>query len=134
ARLRNDYSADRREILIVDGQRSDRTRTIASDYARRHPGIRVIDNPRAIIPAAMNIGVRESRGEAILKIDAHSTYPSTYVSRCVELLVASGADNVGGVLVTRPRDRSAVATSIALALAHPFGSGNSGFRIGTSSP
>ena len=132
--VRNGYPADRREIVIVDGQSTDRTRAIACEYSRRHPGIRVIDNPRGTIPAAMNIGIKAARGDAVLKIDAHSTYPPDYVSRCVELLFKSGADNVGGVLVTRPRTDGAVAKAIALVLAHPLGSGNSGFRIGTSEP
>jgi lipopolysaccharide/colanic/teichoic acid biosynthesis glycosyltransferase/glycosyltransferase involved in cell wall biosynthesis len=132
--LENDYPRDRREILVVDGDSSDGTRAIAERFAMHDPTIRVIANPRGIIPAAMNIGIAEARGEAILKIDAHSTYAPNYVSRCVALLAESGADNTGGVLVTRPRNESAVATAIALALAHPFGSGNSGFRIGASEP
>jgi hypothetical protein len=56
------------------------------------------------------------------------------VSRLVEWLETSGADNVGGVCLTRPGGDSVMARAIALALGHPFGVGNSYFRIGVSAP
>src|SRR5439155_14380777 len=45
-----------------------------------------------------------------------------------------GADNVGGILVTLPRREGLVSQSVAVVLAHPFGSGNSYFRIGSREP
>ena len=132
--LANDYPARLTEILVVDGMSRDGTRDILRGYVEAGVNLRILDNDKHIIPAAMNIGIRAARGEVILKIDVHSIYPSDYVSKCVRLLRQSGADNVGGVLVTEPSADTAIARAIATCLAHPFGSGNSRFRIGASQP
>lgn len=129
--LANDYPADRIEIIAVDGGSSDGTRQALVRCAERHANVLVLDNPHGIIPVSMNLGLRRARGEVILKADAHSTYPSDYVRRCVRSLTESGADNIGGVLETCAAEDTGMARAIARVLAHPFGSGNSSFRIGT---
>jgi GT2 family glycosyltransferase len=67
-------------------------------------------------------------------MDAHCHYPRNYISALVRWLNESGADNVGGVCRTLPGSESPTAAAIAIALSHPFGVGNSRFRIGTSVP
>jgi hypothetical protein len=61
-------------------------------------------------------------------------YPATYLTQLVAALDASGADNVGGRVLTLPATPTAVARAIAIALSHPFGVGNSYFRIGAATP
>jgi glycosyltransferase involved in cell wall biosynthesis len=130
--LESRYPAGRLEILVVDGASDDGTREIAREYAERHPGVRVLDNPARIVPAALNIGIRAATGEVIARMDAHAVYPRDYLPRLVEALLESGADNVGGVLVTLPADQTPGARANAVALAHPLGVGNSYFRVGTA--
>jgi glycosyltransferase involved in cell wall biosynthesis len=125
---------DRLEILVVDGMSDDGTRSVVERYAARYPGIRLLDNPRRIVPAALNIGIAAATGEIIVRVDAHALYPSEYVPRLVEALETTGADNVGGRIVTLPQNDSPEAWAIALALSHPFGVGNSYFRIGSDAP
>jgi glycosyltransferase involved in cell wall biosynthesis len=132
--LANDYDGGKIEILVVDGASDDSTREIVGDYARSDPRIRLLDNPRRITPTALNIGIRASVGEVIIRMDAHNAYPVTYISSLVHWLVASGADNVGGIWITRPSGGSPMAEAIAVGLSHPFGVGNSYFRIGTTEP
>jgi glycosyltransferase involved in cell wall biosynthesis len=126
--------AESLEILVVDGMSDDETRSIVARYATRYPGVRLLDNPRRIVPAALNIGIAAATGEIIVRVDAHALYPSEYVPRLVEALETTGADNVGGRIVTLPQNDSPEAWAIALALSHPFGVGNSYFRIGTAAP
>lgn len=130
--LATTYPHDDLELIVVDGDSDDRTRDIAARYAERHGGIRLLDNPRRIVPTALNIGIRAATGDVILRVDAHALYPPEYVPRLVAALLASGADNVGGCVVTLPSDDSLTAAAIATALSHPFGVGNSWFRIGRS--
>jgi len=132
--LANDYPLHRLEIIAVDGGSTDGTRELLARYAARHAHLVVLDNPNGIIPVSMNMGIHAARGAAVLKADAHTIYSADYISRNVRHLRESGADNVGGVLETCAADDSAIATSIARVLAHPFGSGNSRFRIGSDGP
>jgi glycosyltransferase involved in cell wall biosynthesis len=133
--LAQDYPTGRiAEVLVVDGQSDDGTRGIIDQFAKRNPIVRLVDNPRRIVSAALNIGIHEAVGEVIVRFDAHATYPPTYLSRLVPALKDYGADNVGGVIATIPADDSPTAQAIAAALSHPFGVGDSYFRIGTGEP
>ncbi len=132
--LASDYPSDRMELLVVDGMSSDRTRDIVAEYARHHPVIRLLDNPRHIAPCGLNIGIRESRGEVIVRMDAHVIYLPSYLPILVHALLERGADNVGGVLETLPGADTPVARAIAIGLSHRLGVGNSYFRVGAPEP
>jgi len=132
--LENGYPVDRLEILVVDGSSDDGTRTLVTAAAWTHSSVRLLENPRRITPAALNIGLAQAHGSVIMLIGAHSTYPRGYIRSLVDELDASGADGVGGTCTTCPGADTAVAAAIAVALAHPFGVGNSWFRIGTREP
>jgi glycosyltransferase involved in cell wall biosynthesis len=130
--LGNDYGEDRFEVLVVDGRSDDRTREILSACAERHPSIRVLDNPKRITPAALNVGIRAAKGEIIMRMDAHVVYPRNYISQLVAALAETGADNVGGLIVTLPADDTPTAKAVAVGLSHPFGVGPSYCRIGSA--
>lgn len=130
----NDYPQDRLEILVVDGRSTDRTLDIVRKFQEKYPFIRILDNPRQITPAALNLGLGQARGEIILRVDAHGVVPTTYISSLVAWLLHSGADNVGGVCVNLPANDTPKARALAMALSHPFGVGNAYFRIGTTTP
>jgi glycosyltransferase involved in cell wall biosynthesis len=132
--LASDYPGDRLEILVVDGLSDDGTREILAAYASRFGAIRMLDNPKQITPAALNLGIREARGEWIVRLDAHARIAPDYISTCVARSASSGADNVGGRMRTLPRGRGVIGEAIAAALSHPFGVGNSAFRTGAEQP
>ena len=131
--LGGDYPADRLEVLVADGMSDDGTRERLAAVAARDPRVRVLDNPRRVTPAALNVGVRAARGDVIVRVDAHGEYPRDYVRALVGWLARSGADNVGGVCRTVPAGPGPRAWAIAAALSHPFGVGNSHFRTGSGS-
>ena len=132
--VNGDYPTDRLEVLVVDGMSADGTRAIAEDFARRHPFVRVLDNPRRITPAALNTGIAAARGELIAWMSAHNRYARDYLTEAVRHLQAYGADNVGGVLVTVPREQTLIGRAIARALSHRFGVGNSYTKIHVKEP
>ena len=72
--LAQDYPKDDLEVLFVDGMSTDRTREIVEEYSTSYPYIRLIDNPKRIVPPAMNIGIRASKGSIIIRLDAHADY------------------------------------------------------------
>jgi succinoglycan biosynthesis protein ExoA len=133
----NSYPRDRMEILISDGMSRDGTRDIVAKFAaaRTDMNIRLLDNPKRSVPAAMNVGIQNARGEIIVKADAHSLYPVDYIENCVHFLHNSDADNVGGIFVAVPADDTALSEAIALVVAHPLGAGNAPhFRSDTGGP
>ena len=132
--LANDYPGDRMEILVLDGMSTDRSRAIAEAYARCTPHIRVLDNPKRIVPTALNMGIAHAKGDVIMVMNAHTLYPHNYISGLAAWLERGHADNVGGIWITRPANDTPVAQAIAIALSHSFGVGNAHFRIGTSKP
>jgi len=132
--LANDYPKERLEVLVVDGMSEDGTRAVVQRYARTHPFIRLVDNPRRVTPAALNLGLRSARGSAIIVMGAHAAYPATYISALVSWLQSTGADAVGGCCLARPGLATATGRAIAAAVSHPFGVGNSYFRTGVLEP
>lgn len=129
--LASDYPQDRIEILVADGTSTDRTREILAGYTATHRCVTVLDNHRQTTPAALNVAIRAASGDIVIRMDAHVLYPRDYISRLVEGLEETGADNVGGVLETVPAEETATARAIAIGMSHPFGVGNSHFRTGS---
>lgn len=125
-----DFPKGELEVIFADGMSTDRTREIVADYSARYPWIRLIDNPDRIVPPALNRAIDASRGDIIMRLDAHCRYPDNYFSRLVSALEELGADNVGGVCVTLPASDSNESKAIASVLSSKFGMGNSDFRVG----
>jgi succinoglycan biosynthesis protein ExoA len=127
------YPLERLEILVCDGMSEDGTREAIDRFRREHvlPSIRVVDNPRRKQESALNVGIGEASGEFVVRLDGRSRPPKDYVERCVDVLLRTGAENVGGVQAAR--GDSPTQTAIALAMTHPFGVGNAPFRIGNYS-
>lgn len=128
--LLQDYPKDDLEILFVDGMSIDKTREIVSYYATKYRFIKLLDNPHKVVPYAMNIGIKASKGEIIIRLDGHVEYPNNYFSALVKNLIDLNADNVGPLCETIPCGSSSEEIAIAEVLSSPFGMGNSYFRIG----
>ena len=122
-----DYPAELMEVIFVDGRSEDRTVAMLKEMQKVHPQIVVLDNPNRTVPYAMNIGIRASTAEIIVRLDAHAEYPSDYIRLSVETLLTVDCDNAGGVCETR--GRGFMGGAIAAMLATPLGVGNSSFRI-----
>jgi glycosyltransferase involved in cell wall biosynthesis len=123
-----DYPKDRFEVFVVDGMSEDNT----VERIKKFEGLlnlKILQNPRKTIPCALNIGIKEAKGDYIIRMDAHTDYAPDYISKCIEWLIKTGADNVGGPIVSLPESNSIIPEAIALASSNVFGVGNSKFRI-----
>jgi glycosyltransferase involved in cell wall biosynthesis len=127
--LAQDYPQACLEVLVVDGMSDDGTRDVVCELAREHGHVRMLDNPRRIVPTALNRALRQARGEVIVRVDGHCEIAPDYVRRCVQALQETGADCVGGALETV--GQADVARGIALAQSSPFGVGGVAFRTGS---
>lgn len=109
------------EVLIADGMSDDGTREILDRYRKKHPEIRVIDNPERIVSTGLNAAIKEASGDIIIRMDVHSEYNPDYIRQCVAALKQSGAHNVGGPW--RAAGKTYLQEAIALAFQSPFSSG-----------
>ncbi len=121
------------EIIVVDGMSNDGTREILAEYQRKYPEmLRVLDNPKHVVPSSMNIGIQAARGEIIVRLDAHAYYEKDYLAQCVEWLERSGADNVGGTCLVEPTEDTVMDRALARSIGHPFGSGDAHHKTSQS--
>lgn len=119
------------EVVIADGFSTDGTRRTIHAFSEAHPAlvIRLIDNPKKIIPAGLNTAIKASRGSLIVRMDAHSLPEPDYIQRCYDAHQEGKAENVGGVWKISPQNDSWAARSIAAAAANPFAVGDAHYRF-----
>jgi glycosyltransferase involved in cell wall biosynthesis len=124
--LSQDYPADRFEIVVADGGSSDGTLAILQRVVNRDPRVRVVTNPRRIQATGLNEAIAVARGEVVVRMDVHCEYAPDYVRRCVEVLEATGADNVGGA--QRAKAKTSFQRALCAALESPLGVGGARYR------
>lgn len=115
--------ADQAEFIFIDGRSSDRTRPILEALARGDPRIRVLDNPARHTASGLNIGLRAASGAYVARVDAHTAYPSHYLSRGIERLRREDVEWVSGPQL--PVGRGRWSRRVALALGTPLATGGS---------
>lgn len=118
------------EVLVLDGRSIDGTCRLVEAVAAEDARVRLLDNPKRIQSCGLNLGIRQARGEWIMRLDAHTHYPADYLRLCYETARQTGADNVGGVCITHPGGAGYQAQLVQALTTHRFGVGNSGFRTG----
>lgn len=120
------------EVLVVDGESTDATARIAAEYAARRPPVRLLRNPRRITPAAFNLGIEAARAARIAILSAHCRVAPDFFTAALARLDTSCAEVVGGPVTTEPGGDGTIAWLMAQIVSHPFGVGNSRFRISTT--
>jgi succinoglycan biosynthesis protein ExoA len=116
------------ELLFVDGRSRDGTCEIIKRYARAHPSIKLLDNPRRTTPVALNIGLRAAQGEYVGILGAHASYPPDYIRICWEELQAHNAAGCSGRLLTVPANQTLGARLAAWCMGHRFASSGTSVR------
>jgi glycosyltransferase involved in cell wall biosynthesis len=132
--LNQSYPKENLEILVVDGISEDKTREIVKSYSKKYPYIKLLENPKKFTPFALNIGIKQAKGETIIRMDSHAIYEKDYISKSIKYLNEYKADNVGGIRLTRPRDNRIISRAIAISISHPFSAGNAFYRTGSKNP
>lgn len=125
------YPRAQMELIISDGMSTDHTCDVIAEFQKDHAdlSVRVLTNSVRTIPSGLNQAIRESRGEIIVRLDAHSMPIPEYVERCVAAHESGKGDNVGGVWDIRAGADTWIAKAISFAAAHPFGVGDAMYRL-----
>jgi len=85
------YDWEKVEVIVVDGNSTDRTREIASEYP-----VKILVEERKGLNAARNTGLRNSRGEIVAFTDADCIVPDNWIAKIVENFKDSDVGCVGG--------------------------------------
>lgn len=84
------------QIMVMDGGSTDRTREIVRELEFDNPTIRLIDNPKRLQSAALNLAaaIAPESARVMIRADAHSHYPPNFVEDGLAALKSSGAASV----------------------------------------
>lgn len=121
-----DYPRNRMEILVADGGSTDRTLPILRRLAEEDRRILVLHNEGRIQATGLNQIIRRAKGDIIVRMDVHAEYARDYVSKCVEVLERTGADNAGGA--QRVKAKTWFQRALGAALESPLGVGGAAYR------
>ena len=108
------------DVIVADGGSTDDSVALLRAAAERLDlSLKVVDNPAGWVSQGLNRCIQEARGDLIVRADCHSRYPAEYLRRCAETSEATGADNVGGLVVAS--GRTPMEQAVACAMDSPFG-------------
>lgn len=124
--LRQDFCQDNMELILVDGDSEDKTVATIERFADQYEFIKLYKNPQRTVQHALNIGIKNAGGEYIVRMDAHSEYADDYISKCVEYLEKTGAENVGGPMIAK--GKTPIQNVVAAAYHSPFALGGGKFH------
>jgi glycosyltransferase involved in cell wall biosynthesis len=114
------------EFIFIDGASSDGTRELLAQAAGQDSRIVLLDNPKRVTSAGLNIGLPVARGQYVARMDAHALYPRDYLSRAVARLDRGDVGSVSGPQIAVGHDRWS--HRVAAALSTRLGVGGSNFR------
>lgn len=116
------------EIVLAVGPSKDRTQEIADELHALDARVVVIENPSGRTAAGLNLALKAATGSVIVRVDGHAQIPQNYISLAVEILLETGAVNVGGVMAAE--GQTGFEKAVAGAMRSPLGVGASRFHTG----
>jgi len=114
------------QVIFVDGGSEDDTLPLIRSLAETFPQVLILDNPKRVAAAGLNVALQHARGIYFLRLDARSRPAPDYIERCVDYLQTEEWMGVSGPQIACSREKKGEA--IALALNHPIGAGNPSYR------
>ena len=117
------------EVVVADGMSQDGSAQWLREQARTRPWLKVVDNPRQVVPCALNAALAHASNDIVARMDTHAYYAPDYLATLVEYLRAHpNVGAAGGAMGTA--GRGAWGRAIAATLRRPFGLGGARHRIG----
>lgn len=116
------------QIVMAVGPSHDRTEELAASLAEQDDRVVVVPNPSGRTPDGLNLAIAAARHDVLVRVDGHSEIDPDYVERAVATLLATGAANVGGMMV--PVGTTPFEHAVARAMSSRIGIGPVGFHTG----
>lgn len=118
------------EIILVDSTSSDNTKDIMIEFSKSQNDfidIKVLDNPKKVLPCGWNIALKEATGDIILRVDAHSSLPKEFIEKNVKY-INKGEKIVGGHRISIIDENSPWQKVLLASERSLFGSGIAAYR------
>jgi len=116
------------EILLIDGNSTDNTLNLVKKLTDGISNFHILNNPKRMQVYALNIGIKESKGEIIVRCDAHSVYPKKYFLNLVNYLLDNEhvkIGNVGTPFETKNKSTTEITKGLQDAMSNKIGVGDS---------
>jgi len=97
--LEQNYELNLIEIMIVDGFSVDGTRDILKNLQDKYNNIKVLDNPSGKTPQALNIGIKNSSGDAVIILGAHTELDKNFIRLNNRFLIDKNVKVTGGTQI-----------------------------------
>jgi len=121
-----DYPREKIEIAVVDGRSTDGSKELVRNLATSDDRIVLLDNPDQKTPAALNIGIKSSKGYIVIILGAHSTVAKDFVRKNVETMQRNNVLCTGGSIINR--GHTLLQRLIGIAMSTRFGMGSAPYR------
>ncbi len=124
------YPHNHIEVVLVDGLSEDNTKEkmlLFQSNEKSFKSVKVFDNPKKTLPCGWNVALKEVTGDAVLRVDAHTTFPEDFISLNVKDL-NKGENICGGKVISIPADNSKWSVTINEAENSMFGGSFAAFR------
>jgi glycosyltransferase involved in cell wall biosynthesis len=116
------------ELILALGPSKDDTDRIARELAASDPRVKLVRNPSGKTPCGLNIAVQAASHGIVARVDGHGILLPGYLERAVSLLEATGAANVGGLMMAV--GVTGFEQAVARAYSSRVGLGGGSFHVG----
>ena len=120
------YDSELIEIVIVDGNSTDRTHDIIKEYQDKNPNIKLYFNPEKKTPRSLNIGIKNSTGDVVVILGAHTRIHEDFVKYNNHYLHEKNVKVTGGT--QENVGLTYVQSLIGQAMELPFGMASAQYR------
>lgn len=128
------YNHSEIELIFIDGMSKDDSWKILEDFKNSNHDfydVVLLKNPKVILSAGMNVGIKAARGECILKVDCHSHITDNFIENNVKI-IEEGEDVCGGPRPNIIENADNFSKTLLLVEENMFGSGIADYRKKTT--
>ena len=128
------YNHNEIELIFIDGMSKDDSWKILEDFKNSNHDfydVVLLKNPKVILSAGMNVGIKAARGECILKVDCHSHITDNFIENNVKI-IEEGEDVCGGPRPNIIENADSFSKTLLLVEENMFGSGIADYRKKTT--
>ena len=128
------YNHNEIELIFIDGMSKDNSWKILENFKNSNHDfydVVLLKNPKVILSAGMNVGIKAARGECILKVDCHSHITENFIENNVKI-IEEGEDVCGGPRPNIIENADNFSKTLLLVEENMFGSGIADYRKKTT--